>query len=451
MKKIMLCVIASSLLSAASAQLTVQNGATITTANNAIITLQNIDLQNNGSISQSAGNGKFIFNGTSDNTISGSSNPLFDILEIAKTGGAKLLLGQNVAIGSNIIFTSGIVNLKNNNFLLQPTAALTGENETSHAMDDATNSGQIAITQNIPITTNVNPGNLGVEINTSTTPPGNTTITRYCGVVNLSGNSSGLIQRYYRITPTVNSGLNTNVKFYYLNSELNGVDPATAVLWKSTNNGITWSSIVPDVRNTSTKYLQKNAVSDFSLWTIGAVNSVLPVVVSSFNSTCTGNGASLQWTTQTELNAVYFIIERSIDGIHWDEITRIPTNGIPSDYNFKDNFSGLSFYRLKQVDNSGRFTYSSVLKNNCGIQNISILLYPNPAHEYTNLIFNSENNLKSSINIFDFTGALVKTIQINIASGNNSIRVNLIGLPAGTYFIKLKEKTIDISQRVIIN
>ena len=67
---------------AAEAQFFVQSGAVIKTTGNAVITLQDIDLVNNGTINQQTGEGRFVFTGTADNTISGSSNPLFDIVEI---------------------------------------------------------------------------------------------------------------------------------------------------------------------------------------------------------------------------------------------------------------------------------------------------------------------------------------------------------------------------------
>ena len=72
------------------AQLYIQSGAAIKTTGNAIIALQDINLVNNGTINQQAGEGKFIFTGAADNTISGSSNPLFDKMEIAKAAGSKM-------------------------------------------------------------------------------------------------------------------------------------------------------------------------------------------------------------------------------------------------------------------------------------------------------------------------------------------------------------------------
>jgi hypothetical protein len=104
---------------AASAQLYVQNGATLATTGNAIVTLQNVDLQNNGTISQAA-TGKFVFNGTGNNNISGSSSTAFDTLEIAKTGAAKLSLAQNAVVNSAVLFTAGLIDLNNQNMILQP-------------------------------------------------------------------------------------------------------------------------------------------------------------------------------------------------------------------------------------------------------------------------------------------------------------------------------------------
>lgn len=426
-------------------------GAAVTTTGNISVVLNNIDLKNDGGIAQLPGNGRLVFTGNNNNNISGNSIPLFDILEIAKTGTAKLSLAQNTSVGSQLLFTSGLLNLNTKNLVLQPGAEMVNETEISHAADDAANSGQLTITQIINASSTVNPGNLGVEINTGSIAMGSTIITRYCGPVTVNGSNSGIIHRYYKVEPTINTGLNASARFYYLDTELNGVDPSTAVLWKSSDNGNTWATVAPDARNTSSKYLQKNNINDFSLWSIAAPNSALPVIFSSFNTSCTGNGALLQWSTGFEINTAYFIVEKSEDGISWNELTRMTASGTASDYHFDDGLSGEAFYRLKEVDKNGSATDSKIIRSNCGIQSITVLLYPNPANTSTNLVFSSLHDMKTNILVLDAAGRLIKQIPVVVQRGSNHILISLQGLATGNYHIAVKEKELNITKQLFVH
>lgn len=410
------------------------------------ITLQNISLVNNGTFN--AGTGNVSITGNTLATIAGSSSTTFYDLKINNAGGVNL--SQNIGV-NNQLDISGTINAKNNAIAMSSTATIVNENELNRLTDDATNTGNVFTTRNFttPLN-NVNPANIGVEFVTAPAL-GNTTIKRYATAFIKNGSSAGLINRYYDIAPTNNTALNASVRFYYFDAELNGVDENLAVLWKSINNGISWGAIVPDSRNTTTNYLQKNNVPDFSLWTIGATGSVLPIIVSSFNNACKENGANLIWTTATETNSDKFIIEKSIDGAAWKPIGTINANGIASNYTFTDAEAGLAYYRLKQTDKSGNFTYSKILKSECVVKSFTLMLYPNPATDYTNLTFTSEKNYTTNIQLFSANGQLVKTVKTAIQKGANNIKINLLGLASGNYILKINDENIKLSKPFIKN
>src|SRR5262245_2103367 len=87
--------------------LKVQTGATLSSTNGAIITLTNMDFDNDGDFNQGAGQGTFVFKGAANNIISGASSPRFDRLQLVKTDSGKLILQQNIRIGSAISFGGG--------------------------------------------------------------------------------------------------------------------------------------------------------------------------------------------------------------------------------------------------------------------------------------------------------------------------------------------------------
>lgn len=109
----------------------------------------------------------------------------------------------------------------------------------------------------------------------------------------------------------------------------------------------------------------------------------LPVQLSSFDISAAENSVLLVWTTTSEIYFSHFVIERSGDGINWLPLGELVSDGDgdqTSYYQFQDDnpLNGLSYYRLKMVDNNLTFTYSP-------IANIytegGTLLYPNPVED----------------------------------------------------------------------
>jgi hypothetical protein len=174
MKKIMIitALVTSGAINAQTLKIT--TGATLKTTGGAIITVENLHLDNDGTINQGAGDGTFRFSGNSNTNLSGTSIPIFDHLAMAKTN-AQLSLMTDITITSGVDFTSGLLDLNNHIITLQPTALLNSESETSRIT--GTLGGYIEITNTLNAPSSVNPGNLGAII-TSSQNLGNTIIRR---------------------------------------------------------------------------------------------------------------------------------------------------------------------------------------------------------------------------------------------------------------------------------
>jgi len=96
-------------------------------------------------------------------------------------------------------------------------------------------------------------------------------------------------------------------------------------------------------------------------------NSVLlPIELISFDAKCNNGKVFTAWETATETNNEYFTLEKSRDGINFQNVTTVKGAGNSSrklSYNSTDNesYSGISYYRLKQTDFDGKYTYSKVV------------------------------------------------------------------------------------------
>jgi hypothetical protein len=422
-------------LSKAQSVLKVQNGATIKTTGGAMIILQDINLENDGTISQVAGEGGFKFTGTANTSIAGTAVPQFAIMEIAKTGAAKVSLQQPINIASSINFTSGLIDLNANNISLLPPAVLNGESETSRII--GANGGYVTITADLNNPSSVNPGNLGAMIS-SAQNMGATVIRRgHIQQPNTGGISSSVL-RYYDIVPANNTALNATLRFRYFDAELNGLNENLVVLWKSTDN-VNWTNEGFTGRDVAANYVEETGIASFSRWTLSTGSGPLPVQFVLFNVRCESNKVLLNWKTAQEINSGYFEIQRSTNNNDWVAIGTLPAAGNSANersYSFIDNSSvaGGAFYRIVEVDLDGRKQYTSVNRADCGSNDLW-KVWPNPVQQQLFVNVAVATGSQVIIQVLDSKGALVREQRNTLLPGSNQLNVDMQRLPAGMYHL----------------
>jgi hypothetical protein len=432
------------------AQLTIQNGAVIKTTGNTIIALQDIDLVNNGSINQLAGDGGFVFTGSVNTVISGSSNPVFDKITMLKSGAARISLLQNININGSIVFSSGYIELNGHNILLQPTAFLSGEKESSRVTGNAGGYTEITNTLDAPVASN--PGNLGAII-TSTQNMGSTIVRRgHVSQKNAGGTGSSIL-RYYDIIPANNTALNATLRFSYFDAELNGLDENSLTLWTS-SNGTNWTDLGFNSRDAAANYVEKNGVADLSVFTLSSVNNTLPVLFNSFTVQCVNEAAFITWTTVQEQNSNSFNIQKSLNGIQWQTIAVLPAAGNSStakNYSYTDaNALAKTFYRVAGYDVNGSVVYTGLASSNCSMNGNMVSVYPNPVKDMLWISVNTSVGSALKINISDSKGALVRTQSTGLTNGNNKFSVNMQGLAAGVYYLAVQWNNGSITKMMKI-
>lgn len=178
-------------------------------------------------------------------------------------------------------------------------------------------------------------------------------------------------------------------------------------------------------------------------------NAVLPVKLISFAGRMFNETTLLNWSTAEEIDNKEFIIERSADGVHWQAIGNVAGNGNSHtilSYNYTDYapLSGISYYRLKQVDINGAFAFTKIV----AVEKTSahhITLMPNPFDEAISI--RSDSDGKLNINIFDVLGKLVySTTNENNEGGILTIHPEL---SSGTYIITVQTDTFFEQQKII--
>ena len=162
--------------------------------------------------------------------------------------------------------------------------------------------------------------------------------------------------------------------------------------------------------------------------------SVLPVVWLSLQGHVnTVKQARISWRVAQQ-NVTHYQVEKSNDGISFSSIGSINSKGDDeNDYAFTEMqaLTGTAYYRVKQIDIDGKFTYSSIIRlRNSNQHQISI--YPNPAKEFVTVTVGN-NLLNKNVILADMHGRVLQTVKIN----SLSFTINIAGYPAGLYLIKI--------------
>ncbi|WP_028978573.1 T9SS type A sorting domain-containing protein [Sporocytophaga myxococcoides] len=171
---------------------------------------------------------------------------------------------------------------------------------------------------------------------------------------------------------------------------------------------------------------------------VNSVNCVLPVQLLSFNISENNGVALLSWQTATERDASHFIIQKSYDGINYEDLGSVKAGGNSNSvlsYSFTDLISsqGLVYYRLKQVDYNGDFYFSPVRSINHHSDH-SLKIYPNPTENSFNIQFNNPSDNRGLLNVYSISGSLIEG-GISI-SGNGKLTFGE-SLPSGVYILEL--------------
>jgi hypothetical protein len=177
--------------------------------------------------------------------------------------------------------------------------------------------------------------------------------------------------------------------------------------------------------------------------TIGGTNP-LPVEFASFKATSRKNDVLLDWVTASEKNNDFFEVQRSRNGSDFEVIGREEGAGNSSSliyYSFTDTdpFSGLSYYRIRQVDYDGRFDYSEtrVVERSKTLQ---WSIYPNPVSDGSITIRFDEFESELDYVLSDLQGRVLQNSRIN-PDNSKEFRINLgEGIKSGYYLLELRNR-----------
>ena len=173
----------------------------------------------------------------------------------------------------------------------------------------------------------------------------------------------------------------------------------------------------------------------------------VPVSLFVFSGVSKGTFNQLTWSTASESNNSGFELQRSTDGQVFNALGFVSSksdNGNSAatlSYSFDDRkpFTAGSYYRLKQIDKDGRFTYSNIIAiKGKGIMGVEISnLYPNPVKDVFNVIMGAEKSGTVALIVTDVTGKIVLNKTVGVIMGDNIIPIQSASLNAGIYMLRV--------------
>lgn len=193
----------------------------------------------------------------------------------------------------------------------------------------------------------------------------------------------------------------------------------------------------------------------FETWVLVDRTMLLPVELLDMNVICNGVKNTIKWSTASETNNSHFLVERSTDGLNFSEIAQIQGAGNSSSqinytYHDNDDVDGLVYYRLKQVDFDGEYSYSDVLVANCSEDGTDIITHYGNENSGTFLQIQSGTDQQGIINIYTVEGRLVNNSNHTLREGNNEVLLNTNAISAGIYMITLTTDDQTISRKVYL-
>lgn len=178
------------------------------------------------------------------------------------------------------------------------------------------------------------------------------------------------------------------------------------------------------------------------------VDSALPIELFNFAATALLDGrVKLQWTTVTEINNDFFTVEHSLPQMEFAEIFQTAGAGtttakIEYEEIHENPDQGINYYRLRQTDFDGTFTYSKVVSATVTTLQ-GTLVYPNPITANWYVKFSGEAGEHKLLEVFDLTG---RKLMEHRTHGEQLIELSRQGIPNGSYILRTTTNgnTVDL-------
>ncbi len=412
------------------------------------------DIYNNGTLIDSSA--EFVWAGDGPQTILGGSVTEVINLTVNNTSTEGVILNQELQVSGTLTLSRGVIHTSDAALLvLKNQAVLIGGGASSHVNGPMTKIGNDAFS--FPV------GKAGLYAPVSIGAPSSATDAFTCEYFNDNPNALYDVTskdasitsisscEYWVVARTVGTAA-VDVTLNWDSRSCTVEDPVyTKVVrwdgnrWKDHGNGgSTGTSESGSVTSSGT-------INNFSPFTIGSSATALPIGLLRFDDHCINGSRIIEWATATEVDNDYFTVETSDNGTDWMELAEIEgqgrsTTALTYQYTVPyDRHTG-DYFRLKQTDSDGQFSWSELIfATPCIEGSPTLSIYPTPTSGllHVELSTGSEENILFTI--YSLDGALMS---------NGALKggvVDLSGIPPGYYLCRFQTPEMVFIKQVILS
>ncbi|MCE7924146.1 MAG: T9SS C-terminal target domain-containing protein [Haliscomenobacteraceae bacterium CHB4] len=191
--------------------------------------------------------------------------------------------------------------------------------------------------------------------------------------------------------------------------------------------------------------INNNATGCSTVAQVEAACAALPVELVFFKGNETNGEVYLNWQTASEKENDHFLVEHSEDGSAFEPVGKVygsGTTALASNYSFLHSqpVKGANYYRLKQVDHDGTYSYSDIVRVETA-SGRAIEIYPNPTTGYARL---KGDLAEGTMRLSDITGRLIYEKKLP-----DQYSIDLTWQPEGVYIVEIQMDNEKITKRVV--
>lgn len=413
-----------------------------------------------------AGTSTFSFNGDEAVTINGS--PTFHNLTVNNAAG--ITLTSDITVTGVLDLSSGVINTNGHKVIVGSGGSISATiGEGSYINGELQREGNSTLFFPVgsagiyaPIQIEEPDGSgifTAVYTNSAGPEPTNFSVEATGCTVTLEKVSD---KEHWDITGSVNA----KVRLYTENMNLSGITDMSKIVVAHYTGGKWVSECNSDYfsNGISGSVLTKLPVTDYSPFTFGGTqDQPLPVELIGFTAQLSDDGVRLQWETTAEYDNSHFEVLSSTDGKSFSLIGTAKAkspNGASYMHIDRPEASGTYYYKLKQVDKDGGYSFSKVVSvefdRTEGANVKSWKLSPNPVEsgsalsiQLENMNINANTSAEASIRIFDLSGREIMTTKAR-ATANMQLYIPE-SINTGLYILQIKIDGRQWLKRLLVN
>ncbi len=404
----------------------------------------------NNQVMSVANAGTLAFTGTTAQTLNGSTTFFAKNVVVNNTGGVTL--NTPLKVDGTITFTNGNITAATTStpLIFTTNGTHSGTADASHVVGYVVKEGTGAFTYPVgdatkyqKVDVNLTANSTGMRIIYNTTDAG-------VGAFTTGGTDATALVAYNKfenwdITPL--STATGTVTIYWDAYKNVGIASVSHVKVAHKTSGNWLNEGTTGTGTTASGSVTSNSLSSWSPFTLGSVNSLstLPLywlsVTANINSS---KQAIINWQVQ-ENNVANYVVEKTIDNRQWNTAGTTNSKGDgTNNYTLTDlnTFSGIVYYRIKQIDKDGQITYSSIIKLTPNNYALNISIYPNPVKDIVTI---SGVKIGSKAILTDASG---KLMQLEVVVTSTSFTIDMSKYSSGVYLFKQDN---GVTQKIIKN